>query len=96
MNRNATLTEALKLLPDTPQLTLTEQGVDVYPRVLKMETHGDNHMLVTFALPGLRRMRVLMPLDKWVAGEHSGIHAAAMEHLSGMLPGAGQPPPTDT
>lgn len=89
MNRNATLSEALKLLPDTPQLTRTEQGVDVYPRVLRMEAHGDNHMLITFALPGLRRMQVLMPLDKWVAGEHSGIHAAAMQHLSGLPHGAG-------
>jgi hypothetical protein len=80
------LSEQVKRLLDTPQLTKVDQGVDSYPRVIRQEPHGENHMLVTFALPGLRRQRMLVPLDKWVAGEHLDTHTATMRHLGNLLP----------
>lgn len=78
------LSETVKQLLNTPGLTETAQGVNTYPRVIHQEPHGDNHMLVTFALPGLRRQRMLVPLDQWVDGRHLDTHDATVTLLASI------------
>lgn len=80
------LSETVKQLLNAPGLTETEQGVDTYPRVIRQQPHGDNHMLVTFALPGLRRSRMLVPTAVWIASGHLDTHDAQVTALSRLLP----------
>ena len=80
------LSERIKQLLNTPEVTVTQQGVDSYPRVIRQEPHGENHMLVTFALPGLRQQKMLVPLDVWIAGDHLSTHDATMRTLGRLLP----------
>jgi hypothetical protein len=80
------LSEQVKHWLETPALTPVEQGVERYPRVIRQEPYGENHMLVTFALPGLKRQRMLVPLEKWVAGEHLDTHPATVRHMGLLLP----------
>ena len=70
------LSDQIKQLLNTPQLTPVQQGVDTYPRVIRQDDAGDGHMIVTFALPGLRRARMWVPTDRWVDGQHLDAHAA--------------------
>lgn len=72
------LNDQIKQLLNAPQLTRTEQGVDTYPRVIRQDNAGEGHMIVTFALPGLRRARMWVPIDRWVDGQHLDAHAAMM------------------
>lgn len=80
------LNEQVKRLLNAPQLTETKQGIDSYPRVIRQDDAGDNHMLVTFSLPGLRRVRMWTPLATWIAGDHLDCHDAMVNHLSKLLP----------
>lgn len=80
------LSEQVKQLLNAPRLTETAQGIDSYPRVIRQEPHGDNYMMVTFALPGLRRQKMLVPIDKWVAGDHLSTHDATMRRLARLTP----------
>lgn len=43
-------------------------------------------MLVTFALPGLRRLSVSVPLASWLRGEHLRVGAHAHKSLDALLP----------
>lgn len=73
------------LLPE-PQLTQTVQGEDTYPRVIRQEKHGDNVQLVTFALPGLRRAKVWVPVTSWVNLEHLAVHNPMVAQLARLTP----------
>jgi hypothetical protein len=75
MSRRKTLHELVKQLLDAPTPTQTQQGVDTYPRVLKQEDRGDGAQLITFAMPGLRRVKAWVPESVWVNGDHLGMHA---------------------
>lgn len=68
-----------------PTVTATAQGENTYPRVIRQNDTGDGWVTVTFALPGLRRAKVRMPFDEWVAGNHAGMHAALMRQLGHVL-----------
>ena len=80
------LSEQVKRLLNAPELTEVQQGVDSYPRVIRQEPHGDNHMLVTFALPGLIRAQMIVPLAEWIASGHLDTHPAQIRNLSRLLP----------
>ena len=73
-----------------PEVPEPAQGRDTYPRVIRQEPHGDRYMLVTFALPGLRRQRMLVPLEHWVAGDHLDCHDATVKLLSRLCPPHGK------
>lgn len=88
------LDERAKRLLDAPKLTRTQQGVDSYPRVIRQDHHGDKHLLVTFALPGLRRVKVLVPETEWVNGHHLSMHTAMVTNMSRVHPPL-QPDPED-
>lgn len=80
------LSEQVKRLLNTPELTRTEQGVNTYPRVIWQEPHGDSHMLVTFAEPGLKRRKMLVPLAEWIEGRHLDAYDAYVAHSARLLP----------
>ena len=80
-----------KLLPEPP-LTETSQGVDTYPRVIRQEARGDNVQLVTFATPGLGRVRMWVPKSQWLNLDHLAVHGPMMAQLERLHP----PPQPDT
>jgi hypothetical protein len=80
------LSEQVKQLLDAPQNSPVQQGVDSYPRVIDQSHAGENHMLVTFAVPGLRRVKVWTPVATWVAGGHLDCHDAMMAQRQRLLP----------
>jgi hypothetical protein len=45
----------------------------VFPRVIHQEHDGNRGVLVTFALPGLRRAVVRVPFEAWANGEHLAV-----------------------
>lgn len=73
------------LLP-APTLTNTAQGVDTYPRVLSQQSRGNGTQLVVFALPGLRRARMIVPESQWLNLDHLAAHPAMMAQLSRLMP----------
>lgn len=73
------------LLPE-PKLTETQQGVDTYPRVICQDKHGDSVQLVTFAIPGLRRVRMWVPLAQWLNLDHLAVHPTIMAQLEHLMP----------
>lgn len=80
------LSEQVQRLLDAPQISSVAQGVDSYPRVIDQGHAGENHMLVTFAVPGLRRVKVWTPVATWVAGGHLDCHDAMMAQRARLLP----------
>lgn len=83
------LSEQVKRALNCPETTPVSQGQDTYPRVITQTPHGDNHMLVTFAMPGLRRQRMLVPVATWIASGHLDCHDAMLAQAVRLLP-----PPT--
>lgn len=75
---------SVPLLPEPP-LSQTRQGEDTYPRVIRQERRADGSQLVTFALPGLRRARMVVPNARWLDLEHLAVHPAMMARLGGIL-----------
>lgn len=53
--------------PPAPQ---PRAGGDWWPHVISQVRQDDNTVLVTFAMPGLHRMTVRVPLTSWINGEH--------------------------
>lgn len=47
-----------------------------YPRIIDQRPSTRDTMLVTFSLPGLRRVTLRVPLDAWLASEHLPAHRA--------------------
>jgi len=80
------LSEQVQRLLGAPPLSTVQQGIDSYPRVIDQRPHGDNHMLVTFALPGLTRTKMIVPLAEWIASGHLDTHPAQVRNLSRLLP----------
>ena len=80
------LDERAKRLLDAPQPTETRLREDTYPRVLAQQDRGDGHQLVTFALPGLRRVRAWVPETRWVNGDHLSMHAPMVAMLERCVP----------
>ena len=80
------LSEQVKRLLGAPPLSTVQQGIDSYPRVIDQRPHGDNHMLVTFSLPGLVRAQMIVPLAEWIASGHLDTHPAQVRNLSRLLP----------
>lgn len=76
----------LELLLPEPKLTPTQQGVDTYPRVIRQERHAGNMQLVTFAIPGLRRVRMLVPVTQWLNLDHLAVHGPMMAQLERLMP----------
>lgn len=73
------------LLPE-PGLTKTRQGVDTYPRVIRQDKYGDGVQLVTFAIPGLRRVRVWVPVSQWINCDHLAVHGPMVAQLARLMP----------
>lgn len=73
------------LLPE-PQLTVTRQGEDTYPRVIRQERRADGAQLVTLALPGLRRAKVWVPYSQWLELAHLDIHGPLAARLEQAKP----------
>ena len=88
------LSEQVRRLLDAPQLTPVQQGVDSYPRVIRQEPHGENHMLVTFSLPGLIRAQMIVPLAEWIASGHLDCHDAMIAQAKRLLPPVDYAPDT--
>ena len=80
------LSEQVQRLLGAPPLSTVQQGIDSYPRVIDQRPHGDNHMLVTFALPGLTRTKMIVPLAEWVASGHLDCHDAMIAQAKRLLP----------
>ena len=80
------LSEQVKRLLNAPELSDVQQGVDTYPRVIDQRPHGDNHMLVTFSLPGLVRAQMIVPLAEWIASGHLDCHDAMIAQAKRLLP----------
>ena len=80
------LSEQVQRLLGAPPLSTVQQGIDSYPRVIDQRPHGDNHMLVTFSLPGLVRAQMIVPLAEWIASGHLDTHPAQVRNLSRLLP----------
>ena len=56
--------------PDAPQPSASG---DWFPHVVDQRRQDDGTVLVTFAMPGLTRMTVRVPLTAWLNGEHTRI-----------------------
>lgn len=61
-------------MPEPPAPAPGRDG-PVYPWVLDQRPGADGMMLVTFALPGLRRATVSVPETVWLEGHHLAIGA---------------------
>lgn len=67
-----------------PRPRAQPQGRGTYPRVIDQRPEASGFMLVTFSLPGLRRMTVRVPAQVWLDGEHLRIGAAPHEWLDAL------------
>lgn len=56
------------------------------PKVLGQRPQDDGTVLVTFALPGLRRHTVRVPQSVWLQGDHLTIGANVHIALDALLP----------
>ena len=54
-----------------------------YPQVLSQERSTGGTMLVTFALPGLRKAIIRVPFHSWLNGEHIAVGRRLAEHHPG-------------
>lgn len=75
-----------KQLLDAPKPTPTRQGLDTYPRVIHQADRGDGSQLVTFAVPGLRRVKAWVPETHWVNGDHLSMNGPMLAHLARIAP----------
>lgn len=61
-------------------------GVESYPHVIDQRPQDDGTVLVTFALPGLRRYTARVPLASWLEGHHLAIGVHMHKTLDALLP----------
>lgn len=70
--------------PDVPPAP--ERGEPFRPFILSQEPGPSGTVLVTWSLPGLRRLTLRVPESSWIDGDHFAAGALATFALDAMLP----------
>lgn len=76
--------------PDTHPVA----GGDWHPHIIAHDVRDDGTVLVTWALPGLARATVRVPLASWLEGHHQPTGAALAAQVRPLLPRPYVPAPS--